>query len=77
MRSSEGQPGAALLQKVLDRFLVDIRASLGNGTLQCAEEALAATAVLERQQKLRSELETQNAILTARLQRFQKVGTHL
>ncbi|CAL8463135.1 g2669 [Coccomyxa elongata] len=72
MRSAEGQPGAELLQKALDRFLVDIRASLGNGTLQCTEETLAATAVLERQQKLRSELETQNAILSARLQRFQK-----
>lgn len=75
MRSAEGQPWAELLQKVLDRFLVDIRASLGNGTLQCAEEAVAATGVLERQQRLRSELETQNAILTARLHRFQKVGS--
>ena len=75
VKCAEGQAGEQLLQKVLDRFLVDLKASLGNGTLQCAEDTLAATAVLERRQRLRSELESQKAILTARLHRFEKVGT--
>ncbi|KAK9907265.1 hypothetical protein WJX75_000230 [Coccomyxa subellipsoidea] len=70
VRSAEGQPGAELLQKALGTFLDDIRASLGNGTLQCSEQAVTASAGLERQQKLRAELETQKAVLTARLERF-------
>ena len=73
VRSAEGQPGAELLQKALGTFLDDIRASLGNGTLQCSEQAVTASAGLERQQKLRAELETQKAVLTARLERFLEV----
>ena len=77
VRSAEGQPGAELLQKALGTFLDDIRASLGNGTLQCSEQAAAASAGLERQQKLRAELETQKAVLTARLERFLEVHKFL
>ncbi len=73
IRSAEGQPGVELLQKALATFMDDIRVSLGNGTLQCGDDASAAAAGIERQQKLRAELETQKTILTARLERFQKV----
>ena len=73
VRSAEGQPGAELLQKALGMFLEDIRASLGNGTLQCAENASALSAGLEHQNKIHAELETQKAVLTARLERFLEV----
>ncbi|EIE18278.1 hypothetical protein COCSUDRAFT_60470 [Coccomyxa subellipsoidea C-169] len=72
IRRAKGQPGVELLQKALATFMDDIRVSLGNGTLQCGDDASAAAAGIERQQKLRAELETQKTVLTARLERFQK-----
>lgn len=75
LMSAEGEPNAQLLEKVLARFLGDVRASLGNGTLQCAEGAPAAAAAAERQRRLRAELEAQKAVLSVRLDRFLEVRT--
>jgi hypothetical protein len=62
---------------MLDRFMADVRASLGNGTLQCRESASRAAAAAQSRERLRSELEAEKALLAARLDRFTQARSFL
>lgn len=70
--AAEGAPGGAALQQLLGSFLEDVRASLGDGSLQPGgEDAGAAAAAQEA--RLLAELAAQRDTLAVRLVRFKQV----
>ena len=63
--------GAPALEKLLGSFLDDVRAALGDGTLQAGEDAAAMTDAQEA--RLLAELAAKRDSLAARLARFKQV----
>ena len=66
----EGAPGAPALEKLLGSFLDDVRAALGDGTLQAGEDAAMTDA---QEARLLAELAAKRDSLAARLARFKQV----
>ena len=68
-----GQPGVQQLQAMLEEFLVDVEASLANGTLQAVEACPAGNLDMQEQQALLAHLRLERDVLLSRLERFEQV----
>ena len=68
-----GQPGVQQLQAMLQEFLVDVEASLANGTLQAVEACPAGNLDMQEQKALLAHLRLERDVLLSRLERFKQV----
>ena len=71
--TADGQPGVQQLQAMLEEFLVDVEASLANGTLQALEAGPAGSLEMQEQQALLAHLRLERDVLLSRLVRFEQV----
>ncbi|CAK0785004.1 hypothetical protein CVIRNUC_008209 [Coccomyxa viridis] len=67
-----GQPGVQQLQAMLQEFLVDVEASLANGTLQAVEACPAGNLDMQEQKALLAHLRLERDVLLSRLERFEQ-----
>ena len=61
---------------MLEEFLVDVEASLANGTLQAVEACPAGNLELQEQKALLADLSLERNVLLSRLERFEQVRAH-